>query len=269
VSAKIRLGTQGWNYDAWEGPFYPEQTRASDYLTVYARAFDTVEVDSTFYATPAESTVKSWVERTPAGFEFALKMPQEVTHEHRLRPVTNVETEFYERARQLGEKLGPILVQLGPDFDPSELPALVDFSARVPTDLKVAIEFRHRGWITEGVVALLRDRNIGIALVDGRWLARKTMRALALQPTSSFAYIRWMGPNRDIIDYSRVQADRTYEMDLWTETIKEMSSKVETVYGYVANTFSGHSPASVRELQSRLGQTPVSPELLGEQMSLF
>lgn len=269
MSAEIRLGTQGWNYDAWEGPFYPEKTRASDYLTVYARAFDTVEVDSTFYGVPAESTVRSWVERTPPGFEFALKMPQEVTHEHRLRPVTSVEPEFYERARQLGEKLGPILVQLGPDFDPSELPALVDFTARVPTDLMVAIEFRHRGWITDGVIALLRDRNIGIALVDGRWLARKTMRALAAHPTSNFAYIRWMGPNRDIIDYSRVQADRTYEIDLWTETIKEISSKVDTIYGYVANTFSGHSPATVRDLQVRLGQTPVDPELLGEQMSLF
>lgn len=269
MSAEIRLGTQGWNYDAWEGPFYPEKTRASDYLTVYARAFDTVEVDSTFYATPAESTVKSWVERTPSGFEFALKMPQEVTHEHRLRPVTSVEPEFYDRVRLLGEKLGPILVQLGPDFDPSELPALVDFTARAPTDLKVAIEFRHRGWLTDGVIALLRDRNIGIALVDGRWLARKTMRALAAQPTSTFAYIRWMGPNRDIIDYSRVQADRTYEIDLWTDTIKEMGSKVDTIYGYVANTFSGHSPATAREFQSRLGQTPVDPELLGEQMSLF
>lgn len=269
MTAAIRFGTQGWNYDSWEGSFYPERTRASDYLTVYARAFETVEVDSTFYATPAESTVKSWGERTPAGFCFALKMPQEVTHGYRLRSVTGAEEEFYARARLLGDKLGPILVQLGPDFDPSELPALVDFTARVPTDLEVAIEFRHRGWITEGVIALLRDRNIAIALVDGKWLARKTMRALALQPTSGFAYIRWMGPNRDLIDYSRVQVDRTYEIDLWTETITEMRSKVKTVYGYVANTFSGHSPATVRELQQRFGQTPVDPELLGEQMSLF
>jgi uncharacterized protein YecE (DUF72 family) len=269
MGAEIRFGTQGWNYDAWTGPFYPPGTRASDFLTVYARAFDTVEVDSTFYATPAESTIRSWIERTSPGFVFALKLPQDITHEHRLRDVTGVEEEFFARARQLGDKLGPILVQLGPDFDPSELPALVDFTGRAPTDLKIAIEFRHRGWMTDGVIALLRERNIGIALVDGRWIARKTMRALAKEPTSSFAYIRWMGPNRDIIDYSRVQADRTYEIDLWTETIQEISSKVAAIYGYVANTFAGHSPATVRELQQRLGQTPVNPELLGEQMSLF
>lgn len=269
MSAAIRIGTQGWNYDAWLGPFYPTGTRPSDFLTVYARAFDTVEVDSTFYATPAESTVRSWMDRTPHGFSFALKLPQEITHEHRLRDVNGAEEEFYARSRLLGDKLGPILVQLGPDFDPSELPALVDFTARVPADLKIAIEFRHRGWITEGVIALLRDRNIAIALVDGKWIARKTMRTIAKEPTSDFSYIRWMGPNRDLVDYSRVQMDRSYEIDLWTDTIREMTAKVETVYGYVANTFSGHSPATARDIQQRLGQVPVNPELLGEQMSLF
>ena len=84
---EIRVGTQGWNYDAWVGPFYPEGTRAADFLTVYARAFDTVEVDSTFYAIPAVKTVRGWAQRTPANFMFSLKLPQEITHERRLRNV--------------------------------------------------------------------------------------------------------------------------------------------------------------------------------------
>ncbi|HEX8431134.1 MAG TPA: DUF72 domain-containing protein, partial [Longimicrobium sp.] len=84
MSAPVRIGTQGWNYAAWVGPFYPDGTRAPDFLATYARAFDTVEVDSTFYAVPAAKTVKRWAERTPDGFIFALKMPQEVTHERRL-----------------------------------------------------------------------------------------------------------------------------------------------------------------------------------------
>ena len=78
-----------------------------------------------------------------------------------------------------------------------------------------------------------------------------------------------MGPNRDIVDYTRVQLDRSYEIDLWSEAIGELSEKVSQVFGYVANTFSGHSPATAREFQNRLGQTPVDPDLLGEQMSLF
>jgi len=226
-------------------------------------------VDSTFYASPAVTTIHSWADRTPKGFIFALKLPQEVTHEQRLRDVTGASETFFERVRDLGEKLGPILVQMGPDFQPGELPALVDFLGRVPRDLKIAIEFRHRGWITDGVLALLHEHNIALALSDGRWIPRKLMLSLAARPTADFAYIRWMGPNRDIVDYTRVQVDRSYEIDLWAEAISELSEKVLHVYGYVANTFSGHSPATARELQYRLGQQPVDPDLLGEQMSLF
>jgi len=78
-----------------------------------------------------------------------------------------------------------------------------------------------------------------------------------------------MGPNRDIVDYTRVQVDRSYEVDLWSEAINELSEKVNHVFGYVANTFSGHAPATARELQYKAGLVPVDPDLLGEQMSLF
>jgi len=269
MAAEIHIGTQGWNYDAWLGPFYPSGTRPSDFLTVYSRAFDSVEVDSTFYASPAAATLRGWIERTPRRFVFALKMPQEITHEQRLRDVTGASESFFERVRELGPKLGPILVQTGPDFQPGELPALVDFIGRVPSDLRVAIEFRHRGWITDGVLALLKERNIALALIDGRWIPRKLMLSLASRPTADFAYIRWMGPNRDLVDYSRVQVDRSQEIERWSDAIEELSEKVTHIYGYVANHFSGHSPATARELQARLGQRPVDPELLGEQMSLF
>jgi uncharacterized protein YecE (DUF72 family) len=269
MSAAIHIGTQGWNYDAWVGPFYPDGTRPSDFLTVYARAFDTVEVDSTFYASPAETTIRSWYERTPRNFQFALKLPQEITHEQRLRDANGASEVFFERVRGLGDKLGPVLVQMGPDFQPGELPALVDFLGRVPRDLRIAIEFRHRGWITEGVLALLSEHNIALTLSDGRWIPRKVMLTLAARPTADFAYIRWMGPNRDLVDYTRVQVDRSTEVELWADAIEDLARKVSRVYGYVANTFSGHSPATARDLQYRLGQSPVDPDLLGEQMSLF
>jgi uncharacterized protein YecE (DUF72 family) len=78
-----------------------------------------------------------------------------------------------------------------------------------------------------------------------------------------------MGPNRDLVDYTRVQVDRSHEVDLWSDAIGDLSEKVSQIYGYVANTFSGHSPATAREIQSRVGLSPVDPDLLGEQMSLF
>ena len=205
----IRIGTQGWNYDAWVGPFYPPRTRAADYLSVYSRAFNTVEVDSTFYAVPAVKTVRGWAGRTPPDFTFALKLPQEISHENRLRESAAIAELFYDRARELADKLGPILIQLSPDFSPAELPALVSFLPLLPRDIQFAVEFRQRGWIHDGILALLAEHNVALALTDARWIPRKQMMALAARPTADFAYLRWMGPNRDIVDYSRIQVDRS------------------------------------------------------------
>src|SRR5688500_7978769 len=99
MPSNVRIGTQGWNYDAWVGPFYPEGSRAGDFLALYARAFNTVEVDSTFYAIPSEKVVHGWVERTPDDFVFALKLPQEITHERRLRDSKDLLAQFVERMR--------------------------------------------------------------------------------------------------------------------------------------------------------------------------
>jgi uncharacterized protein YecE (DUF72 family) len=269
MSNDIRIGTQGWNYEAWVGPFYPSGTRPADFLAVYSRAFTTVEVDSTFYAIPAAKTVRGWAERTPPEFSFALKMPQEITHENRLRDSADLAALFFDRARELGPKLGPILMQLGPDFAPSELPALAGFLPIIPRDVRVAVEFRQRGWIHDGIIALLAEHNVAVAFVDARWIPRKTMMTLASRPTSDVAYIRWMGPNRDLVDYSRIQVDRGRELESWAAVIATLANRVKTVYGYVNNHFAGHSPASARELQRLLHQRPVEPDQLGEQMSLF
>ena len=268
-TADIRIGTQGWNYDAWVGPFYPSGTRSADFLSVYARAFTTVEVDSTFYAIPAAKTMRSWADRTPSDFSFALKLPQEITHENRLRDSADIAALFFDRARELGPKLGPILMQLGPDFAPSELPALANFLPMIPRDVRVAVEFRQRGWIHDGIIALLAEHNVAVAFVDARWIPRKVMMGLAERPTSDVAYIRWMGPNRDLVDYSRIQVDRTRELEAWAGVIAALARRVKNVYGYVNNHFAGHSPASARELQRLLRQRPVEPDQLGEQMSLF
>jgi uncharacterized protein YecE (DUF72 family) len=269
MSGGIRVGTQGWNYDAWVGPFYPAGTRPVDYLTVYARAFDTVEVDSTFYAVPPVRTVRGWYDRTPAGFRFALKMPQEITHERRLRDVADVAELFYDRARELREKLGPVLIQLGPDFGPVELPALAKLLPALPQDIRFSVEFRQRGWIQEGVLALLAEHGVGVTVTDARWIPRKQMLALASRVTTGFLYVRFMGANRDIVDYSRIQIDRTAELESWAKVLWTTSLKGVKVYTYVNNHYAGHSPQSARELQRLLRQSPVDPATLGEQMSLF
>ncbi|MEO8946243.1 MAG: DUF72 domain-containing protein [Gemmatimonadaceae bacterium] len=265
----LHIGTQGWNYSAWAGGFYPDETRQADYLPVYARAFNTVEVDSTFYAVPPATTVRGWYGRTPADFIFALKFPQSVTHDARLRDSDGTTQLFFERAAELREKLGAVLVQLGPDFGPEELPALVNFVPRLPRDVRIAIEFRARGWMTPGVLAFLRDYGIAVALVDGPWIPRRWMLEAGARPTASFHYIRWMGPNRNLVDHSRIQVDRTRELTKWVESIEQFPPSITDAYCYMSNYFAGHAPRSARDVQELFGVATVDPEMLGEQMRLF
>jgi uncharacterized protein YecE (DUF72 family) len=265
----LRLGTCGWNYDAWVGPFYPPGTRPVDFLSVYARAFNTVEVDSTFYAIPAVKTVRGWASRVGDGFEFALKLPQEITHERRLRSAEEPARRFFDVARELGKKLGPILIQLGPDFGLAELPALASFLPTLPPDLRFAIEFRQKGWINDGVLALLAEHHVALTLVEGKWIPRRTMVALAERPTADFAYIRLMGPDRDLVDYSRVQVDRRDELEVWTKVMAVLAPKATFTYTYVNNHFSGHSPASARMILEMMGLPVVDPAKLGSQLTLF
>jgi uncharacterized protein YecE (DUF72 family) len=263
---RVWLGAQGWNYADWLGGFYPEGTRPRDFLGVYARAFDTVEIDSTFYAIPPENAVRGWAERTPENFVFALKLPREITHERRLRDADDELSMFFERVRGLGTKLGPVLVQLGPDFSPAERPALEAFLPRLPRDVRAAVEFRQRQWITRSTWALLREHGVALALSDGRWLPRRWLLQLLARPTADFHYLRWMGPDRSLTDFSRTQLDRSDQLDAWAGAMRGVGVDV---YGYANNHFAGHSPATIRALQQRLGQAPVEPERLREQTSLF
>jgi uncharacterized protein YecE (DUF72 family) len=268
----ILIGTQGWNYTAWVGPLYPPGTRPAEFLSTYARAFRGVEVDSTFYAIPDVRAVRAWAERTPPEFTFALKMPKEVTHERRLRDADDIVRDFLDRARQLGSKLGPIVLQMGPDFEPDELPALEMFLPTLPEDLRFAIEVRQSRWMTSEVLPHLREllarHGVALALSDGRWIPRETMLELVERPTADFLYVRWMGPDRDITDYSRVQFDRSEEMRAWSVALKQAANTID-VFGFFNNHFAGHSPASAREMQRLLGQQPVDPETLRRQRSLF
>jgi uncharacterized protein YecE (DUF72 family) len=266
---RLRLGTQGWNYPAWVGPFYPEGTRSPDFLRTFSRAFDTVEIDSTFYAIPAASTVRGWASRVPDGFTFTCKLPQEITHERRFVDCGDVLAAFADRMRELGPHLGPILVQCGPDFSPAEGAALAAFLPLLPSDLRFAIEFRQKTWIRKRTLALLSEHRVALALSDGRWIPREWLLKLCARPTADFAYLRWMGPDRRITDYSALQVDRSAELDAWARMIPVLQAQVRDVFGFVNNHFAGHAPASVRMLQRRLGEPIVDPQHIGEQPSLF
>jgi len=130
VPATIHLGTSAFTAAGWEGSFYPAGMKPADYLTYYATKFDTVEVDSTFYRTPSAATVRGWYAKTPKDFIFALKVPQEITHEKVLHDCDAEFKAFLSAADLLGEKLGPVLFQFG-YFNQKAFPSLDEFLARL------------------------------------------------------------------------------------------------------------------------------------------
>ena len=267
----VRLGTQGWNHPNWVGPFYPPGTRARDMLRIYARGFDTVEVDSTFYAIPAEVIVRSWLESVPEGVVFSLKVPQEITHERRLVGVEALLHRFCARMGVLGPALGPLLVQLSPAFHPNagNREALRAFIETLPGEFRWAVEFRQPGWLDAETLDLLRQYNVALALADSRWIKRGLVLEMAIEPTADFAYVRWMGEGRRLTDFSRVQVDREQEVAAWGQAVRSLAGRVGAVFGYFNNQYQGHSPESARAMQRLLGLDVVPPELLQEQVELF
>lgn len=171
--------------------------------------------------------------------------------------------------RELGAKLGPILIQCAPDSTPQQGKPFAEFLAALPRDMRFAVEFRHPAWIRRRVLALLREHGVALALSDGKWIRRDWLLKLCEQPTADFAYLRWMGPDRTITDYSHLQHDRSAELDAWALMMPVLQVQVREIYGFVNNHFAGHAPASVRMLQQRLGVATVDPAALATQASLF
>jgi uncharacterized protein YecE (DUF72 family) len=269
AASRIHLGTQGWDYPAWVGPFYPQGAREQDFLSIYASAFDTVEVDSTYYATPAEHVVRGWAEKVDAGFTFALRLPQDLSPAGDVAPDAARLEQFCERARLLGERLGPVLIQLGAETGPDRWGMVERLLAALPRGMRWAIEVRQHGWVGQRLLELVRRHGVALALVEGRWLPRDQMIDLAIHPTADFAYVRWIGTGKRLEDFGRVQIDRDRELAVWAMALAALAARVGSVYGYFSNQFQGHAPASARAMQQLIGQKPVEPEALGAQQSLF
>ena len=204
--SKIEIGCQGWNYEDWttkadgDTVFYPRGTRSGEMLEIYAKMFETIEVDSTFYAIPPSSSIENWYKKVPENFTFSLKLPQQITHEYNLRePSFPILYEFCERILPLKEKLGIVLVQLPPNFEASKenAQALREFLAELPKDIRFAVEFRNRHWLVEWTFEELEKNKVALCLVEGSWIPREMMFDAIKKQTADFAYLRFMG-ERDL-----------------------------------------------------------------------
>ena len=251
----IRLGTSGWSYTDWVGPFYTEDKRM---LFQYSQVFNTAEIDSTFYSYPSPGAVKAWVKLTPRNFVFSAKIPRVVTHEKELDVNLGVEDDLkrflglMEPLREAG-KLGPLLFQLPPSLR-LNLERLEDLLDVLPDGYMFAIEFRDFSWLTEDVYKLLESREVAFVVVDEPLLPPICLA------TARFAYVRWHGRgSRPWYNYHY----RPEELEPWVDRINELSSKVDELYGYFNNHFHGYAVSNCLSMLRMLNLlTPKQAEAL-------
>lgn len=246
IKENILLGTSGWSYREWVGPFYTEKDKSL--LQAYTRVFKTVEIDSTFYRYPSKGTVMGWARYSPEGFVYTAKLPKLITHEKKLDLGQGVKEDlekFVELMEPLwlGGKLGCMLIQLPPryDYNPKELE---DFFKILPSHIKFAVEFRDLSWMREETWTLLEKYKVAYAVVDEPLLPPD------VRFTSSFAYFRWHGKGvRPWYDYRYGEE----ELKPWVPKVKEAAEKVKTLYGYFNNHYHGYAVENCLQVLEMLG----------------
>jgi len=241
----IFLGTSGWLYKDWIGPFY--NLKEKSFLRYYSKFFKTVEIDSTFYSFPSEKVVVSWIKNTPIEFIFTAKMPKEITHAKNLdvKKISEKINSFVERLSPLisSNKLSCILIQFPPTFK-LNIKGLEEFLSILPYNIKYAVEFRDLSWIKNETFNLLEKYNVAYTIVDEPLLPSDVI------VTSDIAYIRWHGRGEKPWYNYRYN---TEELNVWIPKIQEVSKSVKVVYGYFNNHFHGYAVENCLQMLEMLG----------------
>lgn len=247
----LYLGTSGWSYADWEGTVYPVGTPAGARLAEYVKHYATVEIDSTFYGTPRRSTVEKWRELAPAGFLFAAKFPREVTHENNLVGMGDLANAFVRTMEGLGDRLGPLLVQLPPSFTVEGMAVLEDFLKALPGGFRYAVEVRHRSWLRSDLPALLRECGAALTLIDYPGMPRME------EATADFSYIRWLGDRREFPSgHTSLKRERDDDLRWWSSLADRFREEGKTVFAYANNHYQNHSPSTIeRFLEIRRGRS--------------
>jgi len=262
-SHSVHLGSCAWTFDDWRGSFYPVDLPADRWLAWYARVFNAVEIDSTFYANPPAATVARWLGEAPAHFRFTCKAPKTITHELRLRDCDALLAGFLEAIRPLHGHLGPILLQLPPSFAPArDATALRDFVLALPNGWRFAIEFRHPDWHRPHFVKLLEDHGVCWAWSDMTSVADQEQGPFGFLPeTADFLYVRLMGDRRTeygdggecLFRYNGSLWSRAEAIESWAVRLHKQAERVKAIYVFCGNHYEGFAPVTCRELGARLG----------------
>ena len=206
--ARILVGTSGFSYTEWKGTFYPEDLSSKNYLSYYAQHFKTTEINNTFYKLPSRKVTEGWYSGVPADFSFTLKLTQKITHIKRLKSVNEEMAVFFDGADGLMEKMGPVLVQLPPNFK-KDIKVLEDFLGLYSKKGKLALEFRHDSWFSDDVYDLLKKHNCALGVVEA-----EDSEAIKVV-TAPFIYMRL-----------RKGEYTSAELDVWAKWIQAQEKEV-------------------------------------------
>ena len=237
------LGTIGFSYKDWLGSFYPTGTSQRGYLSYYSKVFNAVELNTTFYSIPNQTTFQSWLHASPAVFRFCLKTPRRITHELGLKGAHGLMVEFIDSLHILGEKLGPILIQLPPKYTQENYSVLSEFLESLPHTYQYAIEFRHASWYNGKTTNLLSQHRVCWVSSEFPNLPKEII------PTSNFLYFRWIGVNGMYQQHTHERVDKTNELRWWLEAISPISEQVQTVYGFFNNDYAGFAAGTCRRFK--------------------
>ncbi len=236
----IYLGAMGWSYEFW--PIYNGST-SSEYLSRYAEHFNSVEVNSTFYRIPRKTSVETWYKQTPKEFRFSLKVPRSISHSEELDYDIEKLDAFLDHIKPLGEKLGPLLLQLPPKLTPKYTEQL----DLILTQLKyhrTAVEFRHKDWFNETTYSLLREYNAALVYVEHSLQLSEDVE------TADYKYIRLEGDRRKVDgEKGIVELDRSEDNKQWAT---KLTNTDKDVYIYVSKFYSGYPPNDIQMIASIL-----------------
>ncbi len=234
----IRIGTSGWHYKHWVGPFYPLKTPGSKMLAHYQQQFDTVEINNSFYHLPKHAALECWRDSTPLDFVFAAKASRFLTHMKKLKEAEQGLERFLEAIETLQQKLGPILFQLPPQWE-LDFERLKTFLPLLPEHHRYAFEFRNATWHVPQIYDLLREHNIAYCAFH---LAGEHS---PVEITADFAYVRLHGPGGK---YQGSYCERA--LADWCERIRRWKRDLKAIYLYFDNDQAGYAAQDALRLKS-------------------